>query len=191
MSRTLASFNPALGERYLIGAIVYEILTREVEGSYKARVVAIRGGSMSVQLGQTRTIYTDSIADTVTYKTEEAANDMNDNLKWAVGALQDDIEDMDGDEALSYLDDICTHGCQSGIVGWVIYYNDTSRLFKEHMDSILGLLDDMWEEVGANPLGDMDYTDFPNRAVWVSIERAADYLVNNIRQGARDRQARF
>ena len=44
--------------------------------------------------------------------------------------------------------DVLYHGCQSGIVGELIYYSDTVRFFKQYRDEINALLYDTMDGTG-------------------------------------------
>lgn len=44
--------------------------------------------------------------------------------------------------------DLAYGGCQSGIVGKMIYYADTVRFYKKHREEIDGLLKDMLQDTG-------------------------------------------
>lgn len=191
MSRILASFDPVPGETFLIGGIVYEILTRRLGDAYRVRAVERMSGGDSVQLGQTRTVFADSIAIRFIKKPEKVADNMADNIKWAYELLQGEMEDMSGDEELSYLDDVVAHGCGSGIVGPVIYSHDNRKIFTDNLVDILELLDEYADEIGADPLSDYDYTQLPDMAVWFGVELAASLMVNDLREAARDRQEQY
>jgi hypothetical protein len=49
-----------------------------------------------------------------------------------------------------FLNDLMQHGCQSGMVGSMIYYTDTIRFYKNHKSEINELLKDMLSETGIN-----------------------------------------
>ena len=44
--------------------------------------------------------------------------------------------------------DVLYHGCQSGIVSYLIYYNDTTRFYKKYKDEINELLSNLMNETG-------------------------------------------
>ena len=46
----------------------------------------------------------------------------------------------DYDDKKYIFTDVLHHGCQSGIVGELIYYSDTVRFYKQHKEEINGLL---------------------------------------------------
>ena len=48
--------------------------------------------------------------------------------------------------------DVLYHGCQSGIVGSLIYYTDTVAFYKQHREEINALLQETMDECGSyNP----------------------------------------
>lgn len=48
----------------------------------------------------------------------------------------------------SVLNDLLSNGCQSGMIGELIYYNDTVKFFKTHKTEIKELLKNMLTECG-------------------------------------------
>ena len=78
--------------------------------------------------------------------------------------------------------DVLYHGCQSGMVGFLIYYSDTVRFYKQYRQEIDDLLYEMMEETGLyaptelfgkkwdkeDPLGRDDYNQ--NLLAWFGFE---------------------
>ena len=56
----------------------------------------------------------------------------------------------DNDDLLSHIQDILNHGCQSGIVGNLIYYTDTTKFYKKHKSDIMKLLKELMENIGVS-----------------------------------------
>jgi len=50
-----------------------------------------------------------------------------------------------------FLADLMSDGCSSGLVGELIYYNDTTRFFNRHRKEISELLADTCESFGGGP----------------------------------------
>jgi hypothetical protein len=48
----------------------------------------------------------------------------------------------------SYMKEICDHGCSSGIVGELIYYNDTLAFFTKYKNEINLLLKNSMDDLG-------------------------------------------
>ena len=58
-----------------------------------------------------------------------------------------------GDDPELIMEDLLQHGCQSGMVNDLIYYKDTTRFYKRHKEEINGLLYEMIESIGEEPIG--------------------------------------
>lgn len=56
---------------------------------------------------------------------------------------QGDTEDIE-----RYISDLLQHGCQSGMVGELIYYNDTIAFYEKYKKDITDLLKDSLENTG-------------------------------------------
>ena len=54
----------------------------------------------------------------------------------------------DYDDKKYIFTDVLNYGCQSGIVGELIYYSDTVRFYKQHKEEINGLLYDAMNGTG-------------------------------------------
>ena len=52
------------------------------------------------------------------------------------------------DGAKRFLDDLMYGGCQSGIIGSLVYYNDTIKFYKTHKKEINNMLKEALEESG-------------------------------------------
>ena len=58
----------------------------------------------------------------------------------------------DYDEGVSgFLDDLFYGGCASGMVGSLVYYNDTIPFYKRHQEEIDALLGAMLDDCGCSP----------------------------------------
>ena len=86
-------------------------------------------------------------------------NDMsNDNAmyKWVIDDVMDSVIDYEGDnmdeKLKSRLEEITEHGCQSGTVGSLIYYDDTVKFFDNFNDEIYNMVEDYY---GAESVLDM------------------------------------
>lgn len=70
----------------------------------------------------------------------------------------------DGYTKQEAIDELMSHGCQSGMVSGLIYYTDTTKFFEEHKDEINALLKDTLWSTGldtAELFGDKWDTDDP------------------------------
>ena len=72
-------------------------------------------------------------------------------------------ENMTNKEILDTVDDIVRHGCQSGIVGALIYYSDTEPFFDRHADEIFDIYNN----------GIYDFELSKNSLAWFGFETMA------------------
>jgi hypothetical protein len=63
-------------------------------------------------------------------------------LEWLSDAVEDN-EPLTKADIVSALDELMTHGCQSGLVGELIYYSDTTKFYAEHKIEIGYLLNEL------------------------------------------------
>lgn len=104
--------------------------------------------------------------------------------------INNQVED-DSYDAASVIREVTEHGCQSGIVGDLIYYSDTVKFYKKHrgdisallaeiLDScgcgVSGLFGDSWDEL--DPLA--DDTQNQNLLAWFGFEETARNIANEI-----------
>lgn len=74
----------------------------------------------------------------------------------------------------AYAEDVLQAGCQSGIVGQLIYYTDTAKFYKRHAKEIDRLLAELCDDTGKTPA-----RLFGNK--WDSEDpMARDYLNQNL-----------
>lgn len=111
--------------------------------------------------------------------------------------LMDDVIEYVNDNWDNYEDkknvftDVLEHGCQSGCVGHLIYYSDTTAYFAEHKEEINSLLKDyLWNYGSNNPkdlFGDKWDDDDPlcldtynqNLLAWFGFEETMRALARN------------
>lgn len=86
------------------------------------------------------------------------------------------------DDKKNIFTDVLYYGCQSGTVGFLIYYSDTVRFYKQYKDEIDDLLYETMSETGIyalkdlfgkrwdeeDPLGNSDYN--MNLLAWFGFE---------------------
>ena len=101
------------------------------------------------------------------------------------------LNDYEPDERDGALADLLAHGCESGMVGGLIYYSDTIAFFERHCQEINALLAEMLDSTGyTSPtelFGDKwDSTDplaldtqNQNLLAWFGFEEAARKLADN------------
>lgn len=109
-----------------------------------------------------------------------------------IDAVQNWLNDYPAEEREGALEDLLTHGCQSGMVGELIYYKDTTAFYDNHREEINVLLAEMLDNIGytspANLFGDKwDSTDplaldiqNQNLLAWFGFEEAARKIATSI-----------
>lgn len=66
-----------------------------------------------------------------------------------------DEDNMNDENLLAVLDDISTHGCESGCVPSMIYYDDTVRFYERHKDTINEYFSETWRNLGCPSIKDI------------------------------------
>jgi hypothetical protein len=91
--------------------------------------------------------------------------------------------DDDGETLQSYLNDLCDHGCASGMVNSLIYYDDTITFYNKHKYIINRLLVDL--NITAQDLNGYDKDDplcleqnNQNLLAWFAFEECARDINN-------------
>lgn len=122
------------------------------------------------------------------------------NLKKDATPLQKRVCNYVIDEWRNYDDkkniftDVLYYGCQSGTVGFLIYYSDTVRFYKQYKDEIDNLLYETMSETGIyvlkdlfgkrwdeeDPLGNGDYN--MNLLAWFGFEETLRNIGQNFEQ---------
>ena len=74
-----------------------------------------------------------------------------------------------------YFTQIIEYGCASGIVTELIYYYQTEDFFKEHMEDIFDLYNELKEE-----LGEIDMELSANNLAWLGFEETIRQIANDI-----------
>jgi hypothetical protein len=107
-------------------------------------------------------------------------NFKNENKEnWLITCVVCDIEDKEPEDQQSYIHDVINNGCESGIVGYLIYYTDTDEFFAKHYKDILELINNYREETGEVPnLSEWN----AEKLSWFAYERAM-YLLNEYLEG--------
>ena len=83
------------------------------------------------------------------------------------------------DNPLTGLEEICTHGCVSGILSDFVYYSDTKEFYTKHIDDIEDFIYDLEDD-----LGDTISLDHPryNSAVWLVAEQCASLAMDSLEE---------
>jgi hypothetical protein len=91
-----------------------------------------------------------------------------------------------------HIKDTLNHGCQSGTVGSLIYYSDTTKFYNKHKADIMVMLQDCMQNLGVNSpyevFGDKfdkeDYfikdTQNQNLLAWFGYEETLYHICNKL-----------
>ena len=106
-------------------------------------------------------------------------NTMEGTLKHeVVEIIMDQVEELDNDnEVLELVEEIVTHGCQSGIVSALITYSDTENFFDNHSNEIFELVEDMRQE-GMINMNNFELS--KNNLAWFAFETIAQEIYQEI-----------
>lgn len=82
-----------------------------------------------------------------------------------------------GGEIETFFSDLLNHGCQSGMIGSLIYYTDTHKFYDRHYYEIENLREELEEEFGEplRPKGDLK-----NWYAWMAFEETARSVADEI-----------
>lgn len=100
----------------------------------------------------------------------------------------------DYDDKKHIFTDVLYHGCQSGVVGFLIWYTDTTRFYKQYKSEIDTLLYEVMESTGLysptqlfgdkwdkeDPLANSDYNQ--NLLAWFGFEETLRNIGNKFEQ---------
>jgi len=70
--------------------------------------------------------------------------------KYVQAEINEHAEGYNESGAEGFLNDLLSHGCQSGMVGSLIYYADTLKFYKKYKKEITELLKEMLSDTGYN-----------------------------------------
>lgn len=107
---------------------------------------------------------------------KEQLNEMKANSEGIELFVIDDILDNgESDEEISnYINNVLTHGCQSGCVSSLLYYRDTNKFFTKYSDEILSILDDL------NNAGGIPFEIDANNLAWLGYEHTMSIIATEI-----------
>lgn len=87
--------------------------------------------------------------------------------------------------AADELEDIATHGCESGCAGGMIYYSETIALFDKYRDELFSIMADYADNMGEPDIlpdyvqkNSGTFATFANSVVWFCAEIVANELIN-------------
>uniref|UniRef100_A0A6M3L8J5 DUF7222 domain-containing protein n=1 Tax=viral metagenome TaxID=1070528 RepID=A0A6M3L8J5_9ZZZZ len=108
------------------------------------------------------------------------------------GAVIDKLLDEDKEYRENWLRDLLQHGCVSGLVGGLIYYNETTAFYNIHKDEIWEMAVEQAEDLGHKNALEMigsfqgmetvsDCTTFENLMAWYGFEEMARKIANELK----------
>ncbi|MBN8669512.1 MAG: hypothetical protein J0L80_02425 [Chitinophagales bacterium] len=105
-------------------------------------------------------------------KLKDIINSEPDTIKAAVAT-----EALDYHDIRDFFNDLLHHGCQSGMVGSLIYYSDTHAFFDKHYREIEELRYEYGQQLGVplQPNGDLK-----NWYAWFAFEETARAIANEL-----------
>jgi hypothetical protein len=94
---------------------------------------------------------------------------LRNEVKEILEGMIDDDYDMG-----AILRDLVQEGCQSGMIGGLIYYSDTKKFYERHEEEIENMLDQIDYDRHA-VCGDVDFSlkTYCNNAAWIAFEMVA------------------
>lgn len=103
----------------------------------------------------------------------------------------DDILAQGKDYQDGYIKDVLEHGCSSGAVGGLIYYNDTTAFYDKYNEEIYNLLEELRQSLGnpnilsviADFNGAQDVgsdTQYKNLLAWFGYEESMRHIAEEL-----------
>ena len=86
-------------------------------------------------------------------------------------------EALQHDEIETFFSDLLQHGCQSGMIGKLIYYHDTQKFYDKYYNEIEDLRYELESSLGTplQPKGDLK-----NWYAWLAFEETARAIADEI-----------
>jgi len=79
-------------------------------------------------------------------------------------------------EIKAFFSDLLRHGCQSGMIGGLIYYTDTKKFYDKFYDEIEDIRENIRKELGpVQPKGDLK-----NWYAWLGFEETARKIASEL-----------
>lgn len=99
-------------------------------------------------------------------------DDAPNSLKAAVAH-----EALDHEDIACFFSDLLQHGCQSGMVGSLIYYSDTHQFYDTYYDEIEDIRYDLEQSIGESL---KSQGDLKNWYAWLGFEETARQLADEL-----------
>lgn len=84
---------------------------------------------------------------------------------------------IEQEDPKQYLEDLYYHGCLSGMVSSMIYYDDTYAFFDKHYHEILEIRGRVIEE---GVFDESKFTDLKNEWAWIAFEHKAREIAHTL-----------
>lgn len=97
-------------------------------------------------------------------------------------AIVDIIEEESEGLPTEYMKGVYEHGCVSGYVSALVYYNQTDEFFKKHMDDIFTIYNELRDELGDCPIR-KDFDVNANSLTWMAFEEVNRLLLDMLAEG--------
>lgn len=89
------------------------------------------------------------------------------------------LEDYQTDDEIeNFFSDLLNHGCQSGMISTLIYYDDTKQFFIKYIDEINELIEKLEDELGESIKADGNRLNFYS---WLAFEETARNIANELK----------
>jgi hypothetical protein len=104
--------------------------------------------------------------------------------------LLNEVSDHDNDTIKGFIEDLLNHGCVSGMVGALIYYDDSIKFYDDNEELIEDLVQEQKESLGYSKRSEFisslngsaeDITQEKNLLSWFAFEETArDIFINDL-----------
>ena len=89
------------------------------------------------------------------------------------------LEDYQTDDEIeNFFSDLLNHGCQSGMISTLIYYDDTKQFFIKYIDEINELIERLEDELGESIKAEGNRLNFYS---WLAFEETARNIANELK----------
>ena len=102
------------------------------------------------------------------------------NNMYGENTLKDDVIDIilnhidDYENPITFLEEVLQYGCSSGMIGELIYYNDTEKFFIKHMNDIFEIYNDIKDNLSS------DFEVDANNLSWLAFEHVVNEIYNDV-----------
>ena len=104
-------------------------------------------------------------------------------LKQETMEIINDMVVMNEETIESVISEILTYGCESGIVGELMYYNQTEKFFNRHKDEINEMAHELSDDIYGNPYEiyhNFQYGCSKNTMAWWAFEEMTKIIAEEM-----------